>query len=529
MHNKGFIILQIDGLSFIDLQKAFKYRYMPFLSRIYRNKKIAIKEMKTGLPSNTPYTQANMFYDKPESIPGFRWFIKSQKKNMTFKLPDTAVYVDKQYDFSKAILKGGTCYVSLLSGGADEGLFTLSRAFEKERGDRLFGLRVLGLTLINIVTILNMLWLSLKEFYREIRDFLLYTFKKQIQRGEGFFPLVRIVNNVIFREISVWAIIRDIKRSMPYIYMDFTIYDENAHQRGPDRKNVLHVLRDIDTNIRQIYRAARRNREIKYDIFVLSDHGQTFSIPYSYVNDGTFEDFVKNTIKEQAVAGDKYAEDWNSNVLKFARDIQQKIFPTKTVNYMAGKLGSSIEKSATKRIRAESQAMPEKKQEVIVKYSGPMAHIYFPELLGKADTEHIEIDQPGLIQAIMRHKDIEIIACRNKNEKIILGKNGILVKESEKDLYTVKGTNPLNCYEDTHFAYEEIMSLLDRQDSGDLIVFSRYSNNFTINFEEQLSAHGGMGGNQNNAFFACPADRAGDIKIETIRDLYGIFIKYHEK
>jgi len=528
MPDKGFVILQIDGLSFADLQKAFKYNYMPFLKKITFKNRFIVKEMKTGLPSNTPYTQSAMFYNNESSIPGFRWYIKDKKRDMTFKLPDTAAYVDRQYDFSKAILRGGTCYVSLLSGGADEGLFTLSRAFEKERADRLYGLRILGLTLINIPTMLYILWLSMKEFYREIRDFLNYTFKGQIQRSEGFFPIVRIINNVIFREISVWAIIRDIKRSVPYIYMDFTIYDENAHQRGPDRKNVLHVLRDIDTDIRNMYRATRKNKKMKYDLYILSDHGQTFSIPYTFINDGTFEDFVKNYIKESEAQAEKYSEDWNSNVLKFARDIQGKIFATKTVNYMAGKLGSHIEKAASKKIKHETQQTASVRQDVAVKYSGPLAQVYFTNIPGKADMEVIESAYPGLMNNILEHKDIEMIAFRSKDDKAVMGKNGMLVNKKGKNGFEVTGTNPLNCYEDTQFAFEEIMSLLDRQESGDLIVLSRYKNNFTINFEEQLSAHGGMGGNQNNAFFIHPAD-TGEIKVDTVKDLYGIFIKYHQK
>jgi len=46
----------------------------------------------------------------------------------------------------------------------------------------------------------------------------------------------------------------------------------------------LHELRSIDASIADIWTAIRRVPELGYDLFILSDHGQTLSIPFETVS-----------------------------------------------------------------------------------------------------------------------------------------------------------------------------------------------------------------------------------------------------
>src|SRR5690606_37605719 len=56
--------------------------------------------------------------------------------------------------------------------------------------------------------------------------------------------------------------------------------DEFAHHFGPSSRTALKSLRALDRRIGEIRRVLRRLPGRPYDLYILSDHGQTPSIPY---------------------------------------------------------------------------------------------------------------------------------------------------------------------------------------------------------------------------------------------------------
>ena len=70
---KGLILIQIDGLSFADYQNAASKGYLPFLSRLEYKEHYRLKQFYSGIPSNTPNVQGELFYGVRQCVPCFQY------------------------------------------------------------------------------------------------------------------------------------------------------------------------------------------------------------------------------------------------------------------------------------------------------------------------------------------------------------------------------------------------------------------------------------------------------------------------
>ena len=68
----GFILLQIDGLSDTQFQRAISRRRLPFLRHLVANQEVVHKPFYSGLPSSTPAVQAELYYGVKTAVPAAR-------------------------------------------------------------------------------------------------------------------------------------------------------------------------------------------------------------------------------------------------------------------------------------------------------------------------------------------------------------------------------------------------------------------------------------------------------------------------
>ena len=108
------------------------------------------------------------------------------------------------------------------------------------------------------------------------------------------------------RQWFTFAVARDVYDGVPAIYVNYLDHDEGAHAFGPRSRQAFAGLRAVDRSLRQIRRALRRVPEHRYDLYVLSDHGQAACTPYSALTGGRrferalFEEiFAGVTVPEQ--------------------------------------------------------------------------------------------------------------------------------------------------------------------------------------------------------------------------------------
>ena len=127
LEKKGFVIFQIDGLSYEALKKALSLNLMPHLKKIIKSDKYIFNRYFTGVPSDTPFFQAGLLYGDNDNIPGFRWIERETGEEIIFKKPESAGRIEELLaKNSRGLLIGGSSYVNLFSGGASRSTFTLS-------------------------------------------------------------------------------------------------------------------------------------------------------------------------------------------------------------------------------------------------------------------------------------------------------------------------------------------------------------------------------------------------------------------
>src|SRR5688572_28908749 len=276
---RGLIALQIDALAYADLRRAMEQGYTPTLSRLVNQEDFTLRRWFCGLPSATPYCQAGIFHGENDGIPAFRFYDKAARRVVTCNAPEGVQYIRDRIT-SPGALAGGSSYVNLLDGDARTVAFTIATRERMSVYRRLGGTRMALLILLHPIRIARMIVQAALEGLREEWERLRGELARRTTHSEGIFPFVRILTNVVVRELQTMAILLDVYLGVPVIYSTFMQYDELAHHFGPTSRQALVDLKRTDKRIREIQRMARVMGGREYDIVVLSDHGMTPSASY---------------------------------------------------------------------------------------------------------------------------------------------------------------------------------------------------------------------------------------------------------
>ena len=136
--------------------------------------------------------------------------------------------------------------------------------------------------------------------------------------------------------------------------------------------------------------------------------------------------------------------------------------------------------------------------------SGNLGQIYFDLFPRRIMKHELDAAYPGLVDALVQHEGIGLVVTYDEaGEPIVLGKNG------QRNLHTgqVTGNDPMKMYGDPDFRAAQVRRVADFPHSGDLMVLSTvYSDGTVAAMEELIGSHGGMGGEQTDAFMLHPGD-----------------------
>src|SRR3954470_14470834 len=276
---RGLVMLQIDALAYVELRRAIELGYCPTISRMVREEGHTMRRWFCGLPSATPYCQAGIFYGQNEGIPAFRFYDKREHRVITCNTPSGVQYIRDRIDAPGA-LAGGSSYVNLLDGDAQTVAFTVATRERMSAFRRLGGWRMAMLILIHPIRMLRMGFQAALEFLREEYERGVGEFPSKRTHSEGLFPFIRILSNVVVRELQTMAILLDIYLGVPVVYSTYMQYDELGHHFGPSSWQALRDLRRTDSRIRSIRRMIRGAAGRQYDLVILSDHGMAPSSSY---------------------------------------------------------------------------------------------------------------------------------------------------------------------------------------------------------------------------------------------------------
>jgi hypothetical protein len=147
---------------------------------------------------------------------------------------------------------------------------------------------------------------------------------------------------------------------------------------------------------------------------------------------------------------------------------------------------------------------------VVVCAGGNMAHIYFNLRQDKVTLDELDAAHPGLVDVLARHPGVGLVIAHDgassdagQPEPIAFGKNGA----HHLATGAVTGQDPLAPYGDPDLRAGQLLLLAEFPNSGDLIVMSAvYPDGQVAAFEELIGSHGGLGGQQTDAFLLHPAD-----------------------
>jgi endonuclease/exonuclease/phosphatase family metal-dependent hydrolase len=461
----GLVMVQVDGLAKAQFERALKNGHLPFLKNLLQKEKYALHPMYSGIPSNTPAVQAELFYGAKSAVPAF--YFKDRASGKEIKMYDSAgadLVESRLRAQGLPLLSGGSSYCNIFTGGAAEPHFCASKTDARtllrsiiKRMTHPFLTPLMLLLYIDVVV--RTLFLIVVEFLLAACDCVRGTTSVKVFRKELEFIMARVMVCVLLRELIVIGACTDVARGLPIVHLNFVGYDEQSHRRGPASAFAHWSLQGIDDSIRRVWNAAKRSRQKDYDVWVYSDHGQERTESYFLKKGETLEKAVKR------VFGDE--------IVDRPRD---------------------KESSGTAEWHVKSNPEADAGGAVQVTALGPIGHIYVPNPLGEGQ-------KAEYAERLVREAGVPMV---------LLPGDGRTVK-----LWTADGAKELprdgaDVIGEEHPYYKEtladLIALCANENVGDLIAMGWKRGAAPMSFPIETGAHAGIGHHETSAFALLPHD-----------------------
>lgn len=517
---RGLVVLQIDGLSHRALKRALRKGRMPFLKDLIKRKRYALRGWFSGLPSQTSSVQAGLFYGSCYDIPGFRWYDKERKRLVVSSNPADMNAVDERFSsHPRPLLRNGTCVNSLIHGGASKRILTLSAFGERDIKSHRAELEDFAIfSLHPYLYTRTILWMAgdfVVDRVQALAD-LLRRREDRIRRSVKF-SFLRSVANAGFREGTTHFVTKDIARGVPVIYANYVGYDMVSHHAGPESGDALGVLTRIDRQVKKVARAVSKRAPRPYDLVVLSDHGQTESVPFRRLYGQSLSDLVGQTLQRPRAERPEPTVDlsyFNTLVREMRRaDQAYKRKALTTSRKTLERLGEKI---------SGGQAEEKLDDAYVVCASGNLAHIYLTHAPGRLTAEYLFDNRRALLETLVAHPGIGfVLAVREAGEAMVIGRSGMRKLAAGE----VEGEDPLRPFldgkHDDH-VLRALRELAGFPHSGDIIVNGALLKaGVVVTFEDQVGTHGGLGGPQTAPFVIYPGRlRKKRARVDTFAEIH---------
>jgi hypothetical protein len=528
----GFVLIQVDGLSHDHLMQAIAGGFMPYVGRMLAERRLVVAPWRCGLPSSTPAVQAGMMFGDRFDIPGYRWYEKDRGALVTpQRLDEISTVSDRISQGHHGILSGGSCYVSMFDGDADLALFTLSTLRRQRFFESIRGIGLLILFLLSPLRVLRVLGLTVANYLTGLARRLVALLRPSILNPfDVFSPLLQALSDALFTEVQTFGVMLDIYRCVPAIYTNYTSYDEVAHKLGTDHAAAFRVLRGVDQRIRQINRMRAHYRQREYDLYLMSDHGNTPAVPFSWQNGSTLGQHIIAEVG-RGLALDEPVET-HTHLRRRTRYLREelKALQERGSPRLRGLLAGARRylEQRMKDIEALDYDLA-RQRDVVVSPSGSLAHVYFDVSPRPLDLIEVMLLYPNLLEYLLTSPGIGAVIGRAGERTAVLGHRGGTLEIGSEDR-TVEEPNPLVPYGDVTYATNQIHRLAHFPHAGDLILLGEVQpDGKVITFEEQVATHGGLGGPQGHPFIAWPPEcPLAAEALNDAEDLYPHFMRHYQ-
>ena len=506
------LIVQIDGLSREVLELALGQGRMPFLRRVIERAGWRVHPMFVGLPSSTPAFQMAAMYGVRPDIPGFHYHEKRQRDDVYFPRAGDAARVERaQAAGRRGILEGGASYGCVFTGGAIDNLFTFA-IMKRPTGSGI---------LAALSALIVLAWVALKSTVITIIELLRAVLRLladpvgEWRRGFKWLA-IKIGLSVWVRELFTLAVARDLYAGVPAIYVNYLDYDIFSHAYGPRHPRALRSLRRIDDAIKQIWRVCRRVPEHRYDLYVLSDHGQAHTKLFDDLAGGRrferviFEDFFTpqgaRPVSPQRPAGRHHL----ASGIKALRVGRAPGFFQRFFNYIEDGFPWVLGELKEARER----------DNVRVICAGPNAFIYFVDDDAPLPIERIEERWPGLAEELSRHPGVGYVFSR--------GAGGPLCFWRGKRYRLGAEAGPFAARDDAALVVSSIGDLMRMPSAGDLVVYGIDATPGHVSYIPEAGAHAGPSPEELHTFVVAPPDVRLPGPLNHPVQLYPFFVRYLE-
>jgi hypothetical protein len=468
---RRFVIVQIDGLSHRTLQLALSQRRMRTTARLLKRGSLRLHRIPVGLPTSTPAFQAAIMYGGPVDIPAFEYLDKRTGEYLWFPRPWVSARVEASHAAGRrGIMDGGRTYGCVFGGGAADTVLTFAHLLRPSPVWGRIGLRarVLPFFLLawitlkmSVVTVVQALgWLG-----RALREFALGRPVPSFKRW-----VVRLLISGWLRELFTLSVTADVYAGVPAIYVNFVDYDVPAHALGPEHRQALRALRYVDRSIQEIWEAVRRVPELGYDLYVLSDHGQTESVPFERVAGPV-------PVAEAVLAAFQPPATAPGMLRDVAHPGAPSLWPFAPVwqQHVAYLEPRTRERNAVWAGR------------LCVVPAGPNLNIYLTDVDGHASADTIEARYPGALDSLSRHPGIGFLLVR--------GAGGGLCYYRGSVIRIPPPPGPTGCplfdRPDRGLVVQSLQALLAMPSAGDVVAFGHYAPAGCVSFLGERGSHAG--------------------------------------
>ncbi|RYD48781.1 MAG: oxidoreductase, partial [Verrucomicrobiaceae bacterium] len=368
----GLVMIQIDGLSRTQFEKALAAGRLPFLEKLIRRKHFTLETFYSGVPSTTPAVQGELFFGVRAAVPAFQFLRRSAGRDYRMYEADAATDIEDGLmdQCDSPLLKDGHAYSNIYRAGASVTRYCSRDFAAQELFKRLHPLKMVTLGLIYLPKLLRMTGLAALEILIAFLDAIRGLYEREGLFRELAFVPARVAVCVVLREAIRFRVLMDIERGVRVIQANFLGYDEQAHRRGPGSAFAHWSLKAIDSAVRDIYKAAHDSRYRDYELMVYSDHGQETSIPYPRAHGRELDEAVKEAFSSGSLAG---------------KPLWMRKLPDL--------LGNTVDRCRAlfgigPKERNHSETKPDPEKEIVLTAMGPLGHIYVPERPDDQEMEH---------------------------------------------------------------------------------------------------------------------------------------------
>ena len=502
---RGLVMVEIDGLSYWHIQKALDDGYMPALKKKIDEDGYKLSRVDCGLPATTPACQAGILQGNNKNIPAFRWLDK--ESNRLLAGGQAAAEIEPELSDGQGLLRGGSSISNMFSGDAEKSILTFSKITAGTKEDKKKRARDMYMLMRNPYFFMRVLVLYFGDVFQELwqgwrqrRE----DVQPRLNRLHNGYPFLRAATNIFLRDVAAYLTILDIVRGVPAIYTLFAGYDEVAHHSGPWTHDAMLTLRQFDRTLTHIFRAIEENAPRPYEFILLSDHGQSFGATFKQRYEIDILSFIKQQLPhDTSMVGTGGGDDGTMGVSAMMGELEN-IEDSK----VTGSVGRTVVAGAQRVMKGNLDQQPGSQEvkpaNVTLCYSGNLANVYFDLHTRKVTLNELNAAYPGMVDALVQHEGIGfVVAYEDDGEPVAFGKDGA------RNLHTgdVVGGDPLEPFGDVDLRNWQVRRVADFSNAGDLILNSTFYPDGTVAaLEELIGNHGGLGGEQTDAFIFHPGD-----------------------